>query len=184
MTKKIYSNAAVFFLLFVFAPLLVLPMGAVAGEKAEVSATQKSEKLPKLVMEEESFDFGEMLQQSKAEHVFIIKNEGNADLNIKDIKTSCGCTAAMASSSVIKPGKAGDLRIIFSSKRFNGEVHRQIRFSSNDPQIKYTTLNIKARVKAILEAKPQYISFGKIIGQKVAEKTIKIKNMIAVPVTL
>lgn len=188
MLDKRYFN--LMRVIFLFVSVLVTPFNIKAQEPGKETAKEtpvaevKSEKAAKLVMEEQTFDFGEMLQQNKREHVFKIKNQGSANLIINDIKTSCGCTAAMASSSNIEPGGSGELRVIFSSKRFQGEVQRQISFASNDPDNKITTLKIKAFVKAILETKPSYISFGKVIGTRLSEKSLKVENMTNVPITL
>ena len=45
---------------------------------------------PKIKFREESKDFGKMKQGEVLTHVFVFKNEGDENLVIKRVKTSCG----------------------------------------------------------------------------------------------
>jgi len=149
------------------------------GEAAPAPSqgTEQKGKAPKIVLEETLFNFGEMHQETKSTHIFKIKNTGDADLEIKDIKTSCGCTAAMVSKNIILPGETGDLNVIFSSKRFQGEVTRQITLVTNDPANETSVIKIKALVKALLEVNPAYLNFGRITEAKSQTMDVKLKNM-------
>ena len=59
-----------------------------------LTANQSAEKVltPKIQMDEESFDFGEMKQGESSTHDFVLKNIGDANLIISTAKGSCGCT--------------------------------------------------------------------------------------------
>ena len=59
-----------------------------------LTANQSAEKVltPKIQMDEESFDFGEMKQGESVTHDFVSKNIGDANLIINTAKGSCGCT--------------------------------------------------------------------------------------------
>ena len=48
---------------------------------------------PKILFAENSFDFGDITQGDKVEHVFEFENVGNEALIISDVRTTCGCTA-------------------------------------------------------------------------------------------
>ena len=48
---------------------------------------------PKISFAEKSFDFGEITQGEKVEHVFEFENVGNEPLILSDVRTTCGCTA-------------------------------------------------------------------------------------------
>ena len=59
---------------------------------------------------------------------------GNKPLNIKEVKSSCGCTAAVLSSKSLKPGQEGKLNIKFDTKDRSGKVTRTVTVFSDDPE--------------------------------------------------
>src|SRR5919198_1171592 len=116
--------------LFLCTALLVLPFSQVTIAHAA----------PQLVVEQPVYSFGTILQGKKVEHTFILKNAGDAPLQIKQVKPSCGCTAANVSSPTIQPGKKGEIKASFNSANFYGSVSKGIAVESNDP--KNPTLNL------------------------------------------
>lgn len=82
------------------------------------SATNPDAKGPtaKIVFTETEFDFGKVTEGETVEHVFMIKNEGDADLVIKGATSSCGCTVPDPPKHPIKPGEEEKIRVTFDSK--------------------------------------------------------------------
>ena len=60
------------------------------SNSAEIVAAQTG--FPKISVDNSTHDFGDLKLHDKAEHTFVIKNEGTADLVILEAKPSCGCT--------------------------------------------------------------------------------------------
>lgn len=89
---------------------------------------------PSIYFPELTHDFGVMKQGSVADYVFKFVNRGNAVLKIKDIRTSCGCTAALVKNKEVGPGKEGELRVEFDSSGKSGKLSRRISVYSNDPK--------------------------------------------------
>jgi hypothetical protein len=85
-----------------------------------------------ILFPENQFDFGQVSEGQIVEHTFKFSNSGNAVLNIKDIKTSCGCTAAMVSEKVIKPGESGSIKVELDTKSRAGKMSRTVTVVSND----------------------------------------------------
>ncbi len=104
------------------------------------------EKLPKIAFTETQHDFGIVKEGSIVSHTFKFTNKGKAVLNIKDIKTSCGCTAALISSKEIAPGKVGTLKVDLDTKNRQGRMSRTITVVSNDPEEPNKILTIYAEV--------------------------------------
>ena len=77
---------------------------------------------------------------------FKIVNQGNSTLEIQDIKTSCGCTAAIIDNKSIKPGKDGTLKVQLNTKGHSGKMVRTVTIKTNDPKEPTTTLTISADV--------------------------------------
>src|SRR3954451_13217731 len=78
--------------------LLVSVASLSAAEKAkpakagDTAAATKSEKAPRLTLVEPVKDFGTIAKGDKLDWSFLVKNTGDADLQIIAAKPGCGCT--------------------------------------------------------------------------------------------
>lgn len=91
----------------------------------------KNAKLPAIKFEEELFDFGDITQGEKVEHVFMFTNTGEADLIITSAKGSCGCTVPEWPKKPIKPGEKGEINVVFNSEGKKGRQHKKITIVAN-----------------------------------------------------
>lgn len=90
------------------------------------------------IVENKSFDFGELLRGTIAEKKVLIKNTGSEVLQLADIEASCGCTGTAPSQRSIPPGQSAVISISFNSRNFNGKVHKTVTVHSNaanDPRV-------------------------------------------------
>jgi len=92
------------------------------------------------------FDFGKIPQGKIVSSTVKFRNTGNANLIIKDVKTSCGCTAALISKKVLKPGEEGKIRIEFDSTGKEGKISRTVTVYSNDLNNSRSVITIFANV--------------------------------------
>ncbi len=65
---------------------------------------------------EPTFDFGEIMDGDKVEHIFTFTNSGKEPLIISNAKGSCGCTVPEWPKDPIKPGEAGEIKVVYNSK--------------------------------------------------------------------
>jgi len=93
----------------------------------------KSLQPPHLIVSEEEWDFGIVKLNEKPTHIFIIENEGDEDLLIERVRSSCGCLKASISSKRISPGKSVELKATFDTTGYRGKVKKDIYIKSNDP---------------------------------------------------
>jgi hypothetical protein len=105
--------------------------------------------LPKLDLPTASYDFGLIPKRPDVAHIFAIQNTGSADLQIWNLVTSCGCTTAQLSSSVIPPGQRADLTVVFDPDFHptKGETMRLVWFATNDPTQPWVEVRITADVE-------------------------------------
>ena len=112
---------------------------------AACSSTQ-----PQIVLETESFDFGDVVNGDVVSKTLLVRNEGNASLVIDEVSTSCGCTTASLESMTIPAGGTATLQIEFDSGAhgpdLTGSVVRQIFLTSNDPQQSEIVVEFSANV--------------------------------------
>lgn len=112
-------------------PNLRLSFSCVVVDK--MTQAQFNNKIPKLVISKSSHDFGDVEEGKVVSAKIDLKNTGNDILKIDNVKTTCGCTAALLSSKTIKPGEAGNLRIDLDTANREGKLTRTVTIISNDP---------------------------------------------------
>ena len=65
---------------------------------------------------ETEYDFGTFPHAEKQEHIFRLKNEGEKQLVIYDVVTTCGCTKVEYSRQPIRSGESLELKIIYEAE--------------------------------------------------------------------
>lgn len=104
---------------------------------------------PRARLPENVFDFGRVAGQGQVQHDFYLRNEGSVDLLIERAYTTCGCTTAEISASVIPPGKAARITVTFDAgyHPLRGvTVRRGLILESNDPQQPQIELWVQASI--------------------------------------
>jgi hypothetical protein len=127
---------------------------------------------PKIVVDQENFNFGRIYQGEKVEHTFRFQNTGDAPLNVEKVRTSCGCTAALLSTKIIEPGETGGVSATFDSARFRGEVIKTIYLYSDDPLKPVTQLYLRGSVKPEILQDPERVELGPL--QPGVEKEVHV----------
>jgi hypothetical protein len=103
---------------------------------------------PKVEITPADFNLGTVDEGVKAKATFTIKNVGNADLIIYDVRPTCGCTIASLSSKIIAPGKTATLDAFYNSQYASGLIRKYINVSTNDVKTGNISLVLTANVKA------------------------------------
>ena len=91
---------------------------------------------PEIAVSEAFYDFGSIGATEVARHDFIIANQGDAPLTINRAYTTCGCTTAEFSSTVIPPGKVVVMTLVLDAGYHDvrGQtVRRGVIIENNDP---------------------------------------------------
>jgi thiol-disulfide isomerase/thioredoxin len=139
-----------------------------------------------VVVESESFDFGTTWAGDplSLNHTFVIKNEGEAALEILSVKPACGCTAAGKTPTRIEPGQSGEFPFSLNSTKIHGVYSKSIAITTNDPAKPKIDLKLTGTCKAFIEVTPQGAFFPKLFGDEPAQMTLKIVNNTEEPLTL
>jgi hypothetical protein len=103
---------------------------------------------PVVTYDAESFDFGDIKPGSKVEHIFNLKNTGKSDLLIRDVKSSCGCTAVSPPKNMVGSGETVPLKVSFDSTGKSGRQNKTITVITNDPKNPTTILRISSNILA------------------------------------
>jgi len=130
---------------------------AEAADKAAKASTatesKDEEKAPRLTIVEPVKDYGTVPKGDKLEWSFLVKNTGDADLQIIAAKPGCGCTVADF-DKVIKPGSTGKVTAHVDTTAFAGPIAKSVTLETNDPNTPTAQLTLHAIVKPYVEAYP------------------------------
>jgi hypothetical protein len=119
---------------------------------------------PRLVVAETTGDVGTVVKGAHAKHTFVLRNEGDAPLEISGVLPACGCTLAHV-DPVIPPGGEGKLELDVNTLSLTGPGTTQVRVDSNDPQSPMV-LTVKYEVYDRLLAKPGYARWKSTQGER------------------
>ena len=104
-----------FFVLLIFVSQILMAQG---------------NKGPIIKFDNESYNFKEIIQGSKAEIDFVFTNVGDEPLIISNVRSTCGCTVPKWTNEPVKPGEKGKITVKYDSNRI-GNFSKQITVSSN-----------------------------------------------------
>lgn len=174
--KKPYLALSVFLLFiawqcFVNTEVTVAETTPVDDKSTDVSLPDKH---PVIFFENSDFNFGQIYQDQKVDHIYRFENRGNDILEIKKVKTSCGCTAAILTDSTVPPGETGEIKTTFSSGSKRGNIKKSITVLSNDPGTPSYKLTISGEIIENISIKPRNINFGSASVDKETGKTVTV----------
>src|SRR5690606_25854789 len=129
------------------APLMgAEPLPAVTPTPAQA---QPAGLQPKAVVEERELNFGQRCAGEKVEHTFVIKNTGEAPLEITTVNPACGCPVAGDYEKPAPPG--GETRLPFGlntpANQQHPDLSKSILVETNDPTQPRITLVIKGLLR-------------------------------------
>lgn len=126
------------------SPYYQLSFDAVVVRKL---TTQNDSQSPKLVINKTEYNFGDVEEGKVVETNIEFKNVGVGVLEIKDVKTSCGCTAVLLSSKKLQPGETGTIKIQLDTSNRDGQLTRTVTIYSNDPNQSTQVITLLANIK-------------------------------------
>jgi len=101
---------------------------------------------PRAVVPFTGYAFGDVYKGETISNLFVIRNEGNADLLIKDFVGTCGCEV-LSVDRLIAPGKEGWARVeVSTASQPGGRFAKSAILHTNDLQHSTINLTITANV--------------------------------------
>ncbi len=120
-----------------FGAALVILMGI---------AIQPALSQPKIEVESPNFDFGVSYPNQILEHSFVLWNRGDQPLEIIKVSTTCGCTAAVLSSTTVLPSATSivSVTLVTGAPRKKKE---SATLSTNDPATPRVVVGVETDVR-------------------------------------
>ena len=155
-SRILYALPALLFAAFVAYGLIPATHsgGLFAANPNPVDTTKKGAQIK---IDEDSYDFHNIEQGTKAIHDFLIQNVGTDTLVISATRPSCGCTAAVldAKDNRIPPGGSSRLKVTFdANNKPEGPIIKSVTIISNSKTNPDAMVRIQGRVvKSLLAHK-------------------------------
>jgi hypothetical protein len=122
---------AILFILLIFAPLAL---------SAQASG-------PMINFDMDTIDYGEIVKGSDGGRTFTFENTGDAPLEIKGVRSSCGCTIPKKPEAPIAPGEKGEITVRYDTNRV-GVFRKTITVNTNVASASIIALKIRGNVLA------------------------------------
>ena len=129
--------AAVCIILFALFPL----QGCYSQNQTKTSGQAETE-----VIDPYSWDFGQIKEGEVLKHIFVLKNESEKTLTIRDANTSCGCTASKVEKKILLPGESTEIEVQFNTKGYSGLTQQHVYVHTDSLDKSIIRFIIKAEV--------------------------------------
>jgi hypothetical protein len=154
--------SVLFLLALAFAALAPAIAGDAPAAPAPLPAATGPQ--PKLVIDEPIKDLGVLPAGGTAEHAFVVRNEGDAPLEITGVHPDCGCTVTKHDPT-IPPGGSGKILTAVDLANVVGASAKRLLVVSNDPTSPQTTLTLKMDVRPSIAVRPGYARYIYVQGE-------------------
>ncbi len=129
---------------------------------------------PKVVVDAESYDFGEMELHSTRSHTFVFRNAGQFPLLLRKGETTCKCTLSDVGAAEIPPGGTRDVTLEFKLEEPTSTFRQEATICTNDRNRPKVVLTITGKISASVVVMPQFLLFNKIGANDAATKTVTV----------
>ncbi|HBY57426.1 MAG TPA: hypothetical protein DEG96_06150 [Candidatus Atribacteria bacterium] len=109
--------------------------------------SNKSKLQPRIIVSEEEWDFGKVVQGEKPTHTFMVKNGGEGELIIERIKESCSCIEASISTTRLQSGDTAEVTVTYDTTDYLGKDEKHIHIYSNDPGVPDKRINLYVEIE-------------------------------------
>lgn len=117
------------------------------GNVKRVYSQEELAAMPQIEFEQTEYDGGVVIEGEKVTYAYKFTNTGQTDLEIENVRASCGCTASSPKDKVIKPGQTSEITATFNSTGRLGLQQKSITVRSNDPDNGTVVLRLKVTVE-------------------------------------
>lgn len=117
-------------------------------------ALPQETKVPKLVLSQEAWNFGEVWHPDSPTMTLIVRNEGNAELVLTNVTSTCGCTVVQPARDRIPAGENTEVTVRYNSEGKQDHVDSKVIIESNDPVRPKVEMRIDGVVRRAVKRTP------------------------------
>ncbi len=132
----------------------------------DVNAAPATTGAPRIVVEQEEHDFGDLTHQEQVSHIFRVFNQGDAPLRLHRGPTTCKCTMSTLPEQDIPPGQGAEIALTSKVIERRGFFSHSATIFTNDPARPVLTLKIIGAIRETLAAKPNEVTLAGSLSGK------------------
>jgi len=155
-------------------------------EKAVQPAETPTGQGPHLKVDRNTYDFGQVEPAVTLNGKFVLTNDGNETLVVKDVSSSCGCTIPDKKNFTLEPGESKDLNFTFTLSRHPGKSVKSI-WVIMEPPAKPSRVELKIAAEVVryvtntpdeytIELREPHKPLGPIVLQSIDNTPFKIES--------
>lgn len=147
--------------------VVVLPRDARAGNWAEALFTELKH------------DFGNVPRGAKVSHKFYLNNRTTEELQLIDVRASCGCTTGQILTPVVPPGKVGVVEAWMDTRNFVGPKPTKLFVTvvSSSGRQAEASLGVMSNILPDIVLNPGSIDFGSVTRGQTPSQTMTIERV-------
>lgn len=130
--------------------------------------------LGELTWQEKSIRLDAKLGEQKTVVSFPFSNGANTAITIRQIATSCSCTAAKLDKKVFEPGEAGKIDVAFAHEARVGVQKKSVIVITDDPVNPNIELNLTVNIPEWVEIKPAFVMWKTRSPDQAKELHVKL----------
>jgi hypothetical protein len=143
-------------------------LAALAGVPALAGA-------PRLTVAAPVFDFGSVERGTRIEHVFKVRNDGDAPATVDTDRRVCACTVGTGDKRLLAPGQEAWITVAVDTRRLAGATAKAVTVRTNDPASPAIKLVMQGRVLADLVAEPPVLYLGEVRRGTAVERAALVR---------
>jgi hypothetical protein len=140
--------------------------------------------LPKVVVDQERYEFGKMDINGKGEHDFIVSNRGQGALELSSGDTSCRCAGSKIEKKTLLPGESTKVTVRYTTKGAAGAYLESATILTNDPDRPRLTLSVKGRVVVAVRPAPAELVFSRVAAGESALAEVPLYGYLEEPLKI
>ena len=125
-------------------------------------AARAEEPAPRVVIDAPVHDFGSVEQGATVEHVFRLRNAGQAALRVDHVKGTCACTVGVATGDAVPPGDEAWVTVTLDTARLAGRTTKTVTVYTNDPAAPTVGVTLTGQVLTDLVVNPTPLYLGHV----------------------
>ncbi|MDP8243635.1 MAG: DUF1573 domain-containing protein [Candidatus Hinthialibacter antarcticus] len=132
---------------------------------------------PSLKLNLDTRDFGKVAPFEKLRHDIVVTNIGDQLLEIINVGTTCGCTAAVPSATGIPAGATSIVSVTMTASSSTTRMNKQVKIITNDPKQKEVRVTLIADVRNLWTFSPaSMMKFDDVPYKAERSETLYLSN--------
>jgi hypothetical protein len=142
---------------------------------SQTAAAQTTAWADKLFGGATTHDFGVVPRGAQLKHTFKMTNIYKEPLEITQLRASCTCVSAKASTSVLQPNESATLEVTMDGRQFSGPKSVRIFVSVGPKYVSTATLTLVANARQDVVFNPGEVEFGNVPRGQMPTRNIDVE---------